>query len=159
AVGERLEDPVGAGAVRSYPVLHVGDDLAQEPDGQHHRDEEHAEGDEDLDGDDDHRAEVDSVRKERVGHQVTFSTSISMARTDQSTSAEALVSWTGAALNCSRATPAGTPPSPTARTTTSPRAERTLSSSPGSTPRCAIASGATRSSWGRASGASDSADW
>ena len=92
AVGQRLEDAVGAGAVRSDPVLHVGDDLALEPDGQHHRDEEHPERDEDLDSDDDHRAEVNPVGKKRIWHQITFSTSSPTTLTEQSMSAEAPVS-------------------------------------------------------------------
>ena len=60
---------------------------------------ESAERDEHLDEDDDDRAEVDPVREERIGHQTTFSRSTSTTATDASMRAEALVSWTGAALN------------------------------------------------------------
>ena len=40
AVGERLEHAEGPGPVRADAVLHVGDDLAQAPDVEHHRDQQ-----------------------------------------------------------------------------------------------------------------------
>jgi len=91
-IRRRLQKSPWADPVRSDPVLHVGDDLALEPDGQHHRDEEHPERDEDLDSDDDHRAEVNPVGKKRIWHQITFSTSSPTTLTEQSMSAEAPVS-------------------------------------------------------------------
>ena len=63
AVGERLQDAEGTRPVRPDAVLHVGDDLALEPDHQHDRDEEHDEGDDDLHDGDDEDAEVDALRR------------------------------------------------------------------------------------------------
>ena len=60
-VRERLQQPERPGPVRADPVLHVGDDLALEPDHEHDRHQQHAEGDEHLDEDDDEAAEVDAV--------------------------------------------------------------------------------------------------
>ena len=65
-VGEGLEHPEGAGLVGSDPVLHVGDDLAHEPDVDEHRDEQQPEDDERLHDQDDHDGEVDAVVEQRV---------------------------------------------------------------------------------------------
>ena len=74
AIGKGLEKSIRPRAVRPDPVLHVGDDLALEPDHQHHRDKQDAERDEDLDDGDNHHGEPNPAREQGVSHQVTFST-------------------------------------------------------------------------------------
>ena len=54
AVGDAGEQAERAPAVGAEPALHVGDDLALEPDDEHHEHAEDEEHDEDL-GDDDHQ--------------------------------------------------------------------------------------------------------
>jgi hypothetical protein len=61
AVGERLQDAPRAGFVRADAVLHLGDDLALEPDHEHHGDEQQRERDDDLEQHDEHVAESTST--------------------------------------------------------------------------------------------------
>ena len=49
--------PNGPGALRADPVLHVGDDLAQEPDVEQDEDEQQREDDDRLADDDEHDAD------------------------------------------------------------------------------------------------------
>ena len=67
AVGERLEHAARPGLHRPDPVLHVGDDLAHEPDVEHHRDEQECEHHDRLDDHDQDDREVDVAVEERVG--------------------------------------------------------------------------------------------
>ena len=66
AVGQRLQDAPRPGPVRADAVLHVGDDLALEPDHQHRGDQQEHEHDDRLDEHDDHDAEVEPGDEERV---------------------------------------------------------------------------------------------
>ena len=59
--------PNGPARLRADAVLHVGDDLAHEPDVEHHRDEQHGEDGDRLADDDQHDRGVDAVDEERVG--------------------------------------------------------------------------------------------
>ena len=72
AVGQRLEQAPRAGAVGPDAVLHVGNDLALEPDHHQHRNQQEDERDDDLEDDDEHHREVDAVGEQRV-HQVAAS--------------------------------------------------------------------------------------
>ena len=124
-VGERLQQPEGSGAVRADAVLHVGDDLALEPDHQHHRDEQDAEGDEHLHDDDEEHGEADAVGEERIAHQTVSSADVGRERGGVDERPTALGSPIGVALNWTSATPVGTAASATAATTSSPRGDRT----------------------------------
>ena len=95
AVRQRLEDPVRPGAVRPDAVLHVRDDLALEPDHEHHGHHQDGEGDDHLDEDDDEAAEVDAVDEEWIAHQVSVSTRTSDTSAETSMRAVALGSSTG----------------------------------------------------------------
>ena len=66
AVGERLEDAAGPGPVRADAVLHVGDELALEPDHEDDGHQQQDEGDDDLQQDDQHLGEADVAREKRV---------------------------------------------------------------------------------------------
>src|SRR5690606_13977617 len=68
AVREGLEDAERPRPVGPEPVLHVGDDLALEPDHQDDGDEQAAEPDEDLQQDDEDVLEADAALEERVVH-------------------------------------------------------------------------------------------
>ena len=65
---KRLEDAPRPGQVRADPVLHVADELALEPDHQHHGDQQEGEGHDDLEQDDDDVADGDVAGEQRV-HQ------------------------------------------------------------------------------------------
>ena len=87
AVGQRLQHAPRPGDVRPDAVLHVGDELALEPDHQHHADEQHREREDDLERDDEHDREVDIAVEERIAagrgehvrHGVSTRTSVTTA--------------------------------------------------------------------------------
>ncbi len=65
-VGERLQYAEGTRAIRPDAVLHVGDQLALEPDHEHDRDQKGSERHEDLDRDHGELGPVHARRVERV---------------------------------------------------------------------------------------------
>ena len=87
AVGEGLEDAPGPGDVRPHPVLHVGDELALEPDHEHDRHEQQHERQHDLQRDDQDHRRVDVALQQRVAadlgeqrdHGVSTRTSVTAA--------------------------------------------------------------------------------
>ena len=70
AVGEALQQAERPGAVGADAVLHLGDDLAQEPDVHQHREQQQDEDRDRLADHDEHDREVDVAVEQRVGAHV-----------------------------------------------------------------------------------------
>ena len=144
AVGQRLQDAPRAGDVGPDAVLHLGDDLALEPDHEHHGDEQQCECDDDLEQHDQHVTEVDVDEQRIEGEHGTRSWLLDSRRGDAGRRIDQRGGRALAWLNTIAAVPLGTPASGSAGAGDRARAVATRTVVPDATPSASKSAGLRR---------------